>query len=466
MDPLRPDDDVVAAFVDSLDRLAHDHIRAARIDEAHHIPASLRAALAEVGAFGLSLPEAHGGFGFRLKQVCTVIAALARHDRSVATTVGLHLGLGTRGLVAFGSDTLKAAELPALAAGTRIAAFATTEPEAGSDLSAVRTRAVADGDTLRVDGTKIYVTNGGFADTLTITASTPDLGGRRRGHSLLLLHRDDPGVEIGAEEVKLGLRGSSTTAVHLDGVRLPMGRVVGTPGEGMTHLAHVLMWGRTVMAAGCVGTAIAAEAAALRHVHTRRQFGKTLGEMDVVRAQLADLRALRTAAAAVVARVDEDGVPETERVARSLVAKVFSSEAAWESADLAVQLHGGAGFIEDTGVALLLRDARIPRIFEGANDVLRIHLGFLEAAGRSVPESPLRGPVEAFRTELATTYGVRLASHPRLVHRLGSAAILRDALAALLAVSPELGAWFAPRAHALATPLLDMHERPLPEVSP
>lgn len=465
MFPLRPDDEVVAALIDSLERLAHDHIRSAEIDATHTVGPELRHALAELGAFGLSIPVEYGGFGFTLRQICSVIAALARHDRSVATTVGLHLGLGTRGLVAFGSHELKAAELPTLAAGARIAAFATTEPEAGSDLSAVRTRAVAAGDGLRVDGSKIYVTNGGFADVFTITASSPDLGGRRRGHSLVLLHRDDEGVVVGPEEVKLGLRGSSTTSLHLDNVALPMDRVIGTAGEGMNHLGHVLLVGRTVMAAGCVGTALAAEAAALRHVATRRQFGKTLGEMDVVRAQLADMRCLIVAAAALVARVDED-VPEGERLARSLAAKVFASEAAWEVADLAVQLHGGAGFIEETGVSLLLRDARIPRIFEGANDVLRIHLGMMEAGGRTSPQSPLGDEIDILRKELARRLGVRIASRPRLIHRLGSLAILRDSLDALTAVDPALGAWYADRVWGKARGLLDVNERPIPEVSP
>lgn len=426
---------MIAAFCASLDRYARAHVDARRIDAAHRIDPSILAGLAELGVMGVTLPERFGGAELGLSGACAVVTTLARHDRSVATTVGLHLGLGTRGLVAYGSPALQEEWLPALASGEKLAAFATTEAGAGSDLAAIRTRGVEVDGRIVVDGEKIFVTNGGIADVYTITASTPGLGGARRGHSLLLLSRDDRGVTPGPEEDKLGLRGSSTTTVHFEGVDIPQDRVIGTPGEGMAQLAHVLAWGRTVMAAGCVGSAGAALDAAVAHAAQRQQFGKTLDAFEVVQDQLDELRCVHFAMQALVERAAEG----SDLLAQSLAAKVFCSEGAWQVTDTALQLFGGAGYIEETGIALLLRDARVTRIFEGANDVLRVHLGLLESAAprpRAAlaslsPAGPaadaLNDAVTNLRLDLARRYGVRLGREQRLLHRLGQLALLRDA---------------------------------------
>lgn len=427
---------MITAFCASIDRYARAHINARKIDAAHRIDPSVLAGLAELGVFGTSIPEDYGGADLGLAGACAVVTALARHDRSVATTVGLHLGLGTRGLVAYGSDALKQAWLPELAAGRTLAAFATTEAGAGSDLAAIRTTALPTPDgMLEINGEKIYVTNGGFAGIYTITASTPGLGGARRGHSLLIVDRATPGVACGAEEDKLGLRGSSTTTVHFDGVRIGLDRVIGVPGEGMTQLAHVLAWGRTVMAAGCVGSASAALDATVAYTAQRRQFGRTLDAFEVVQDQLAGMAAVRFAMQGLVRAA---GTGEN-LFARSLSAKIFCSDGGWEVADTAIQLHGGVGYIEETGLALLLRDARVTRIFEGANDVLRMHLGMMEATAPNVRAalkdvSPLghiadafHARVDAVRADLTRDHGIRLAREQRMLHRLGQLAVLRDA---------------------------------------
>ncbi len=465
--------EIVAALLASVDTFCARHVDARAVDARARIDRPLLRGLAELGLFGLSIPASHGGFGVSLVAIGDVIAGLARHDRALATSVGLHLGLGTRGLVAFGGDALRDEWLPRLATGARVAAFATTEAGAGSDLGAIRTKAVRGADgRLRVDGEKIFVTNGGFADVFTITAATPDFGAR--AHSLLLLARED-GVVTGAEEHKLGLRGSSTTTLHLDDVRVDPGRVVGAPGEGMAHLAHVLAWGRTVMAAGCCGTARAAIDATRAHVASRRQFGRALLAMDVVRAQLAAMHARAFAMRAIVRHAASQADPEA-LAALSGSAKVFASEAAWSVVDDALQLHGGAGFIEETGIALLLRDARITRIFEGANDVLRVHRGLVEATrpvsrvpllgqgGSAPPQRPpdraggssvstdtfaasadaLHADVRGFRDELARAHGARLLARPALLHALGEAAILRDVTdAAVRAVASDADAALA-----------------------
>ncbi len=436
--------EIVRTLVASLDRFCADHVRALEIDRAGRVPPEVLSGLAEIGVFGASIPEAWGGYGLSLNGVCSAVAALARHDRSVATTAGLHLGLGTRGLVAFGPDLLRERYLPELASGRSLAAFATTESGAGSDLTAIRTVARAKGDALHVRGSKIFVTNGGLANVFTITASTPGLGGARRGHSLMVLERGDEGLEVAPEEHKLGLRGSSTTSLHLDDLQLPLERIIGKPGQGMTHLAHVLAWGRTAMAAGCVGAGRAGLSLVLEQVSTREQFGKPIGSFEVVRGQVADIFSLHYAMEALVRRTSAAEDDRPLLAARSTAAKVFCSEGAGEIADMALQLHGGSGYIEETGVALLLRDGRITRIFEGPNDVLLAHaglgvfttpstrtpLGTESVAGAfdaGADADELASETAALRDSLLSGHGIRAARLQREMHRLGRLFVLTEA---------------------------------------
>jgi len=469
----------LASLRASVERFARAEIRPAEIDREERIPTRVLSGLAEMGLFGISIPEEWGGAGLGLHGVCEMVATLARIDRSVATMVGLHLGLGTRGLVAFGSDELRAAFLPELAAGRKIAAFAATEAGAGSDLAAIATRAVEfEPGRLRVDGGKIYVTNGGIARVFTIAAATPGLRGAKRGHSLILLERGDRGLEASGEERKLGLRGSSTTSLHLDGVEVPIARVIGAPGHGMEQLAHVLSWGRTAMSAGCSGAAQAALAAAMEHTATRRQFGRPLAAFEVVREQLAQMAALAFAMEALVEQTCALEDSPEELASRSRAAKVFCSEGDWEICDLAVQLHGGAGFIEETGLPLLLRDARITRIFEGANDVLLVahgasaglradlHVGPALAKAKAIADG-LAAAVSRQAEELREWLGVRLVTQQRLLHRLGGLLVLRESAdAAVLRAEADgtpgtsaLAEHWAEIAWRRAAPLL---EGPLP----
>lgn len=369
-------------------RLVSSLADAASIDREGAIPASLRQALAEAGLFGLTVPEAHGGAGFSLKAACAVIAEMAEVERSTAIMVGLHSGLGTRPLVELGSAELQAAHLPEIAAGTRIASFAATEAEAGSDLTGIRTTGTAEGDGVRLDGEKVYVTNGGFAGCFTVLARTPGLGGAR-AHSLFFVPRETAGVSIGPEEEKLGIRGSSTVTVTFENALVPRSMILGEPGKGIEQAHAALAWGRTLMAAGCVGTARAALELTLSHVTTRRQFNRPIGDFAASRAHVARMAARLYASETLVRWVGHalaSGQPIDEL---SLAAKVVCSEASFEICDRAIQLHGALGFIEPTGVARLLRDCRITRIFEGANDVLLVR-GGAAVLGRKPAASPAR----------------------------------------------------------------------------
>jgi alkylation response protein AidB-like acyl-CoA dehydrogenase len=463
-------DDIVEPLLRSVRDFAKSNIRSLEIDREHTIPPAILHGLAELGLFGVTLPAEWGGAGLSALDATRVVTTLAEADRSVATTVGLHLGLGTRGLIAWGTRAQQEKWLPSLAAGEFIAAFATTEPEAGSDLSALKSVAAAGPDgLLRLSGTKLYVTNGAFASLLTVTASTPGLGGAARGTSLLLIDPKTKGVLRQPEERKLGLRGSSTTAFIFDDVTLPPDGVLGEPGQGGPQLAHVLSWGRMLLSAGCVGTARAALKAALEHVHHRRQFHRALVQQEVVQHSLARGSAIAFGMAALVrtAAAAEQDWDVLSRLTTS--AKVFCSESAFELADLAIQLHGGSGYIEDTGMAVLMRDARVTRIFEGANDVLLTHAGLMELTQPSTPPAeeslaPLWRAVAQRRDEMrgdSKSLGIRALNRRAEQHALGQAVVWRDAATAAtrLALTPlEHAAAALLRAEALGVAAL----HPLP----
>lgn len=426
----------------ALDRGLRDfcrrEVRALDIDERHHIPPAVLDGLRELGVFGATLPREWGGAGLSALDATTLVATLAEFDRSVATTVGLHLGLGTRGLVAFGSRAQHERFLPRLVTGEAIAAFATTEPAAGSDLSALEATARELDGGLALDGTKLYVTNGGLCSLLTVTARTPGLGGAQRGTSLLLVDPHQRGVVRQREERKLGLRGSSTTAFVFEDCRLGRDAVLGEPGSGARQLVEVLSWGRLLLSAGCCGTARSALTAALAHVHTRQQFRRPLLAQPVVQHQLSRAWALTFGMRALVeaAAAREGEVTTLARLTTS--AKVFCSEAAGWVTDLALQLHGGSGYIEDTGLALLTRDARVTRIFEGANDVLLTHAG-QEALTHPAPDdapdelAPVTNAVRSRRAALCedrATPGLRALTRRAELHALGQAVVWRDAAVA------------------------------------
>jgi alkylation response protein AidB-like acyl-CoA dehydrogenase len=390
------EEETVSLLTQAISRFGKQHVDSARIDRDSHIPTEVIHAAAEMGLFGLTIDPRYGGSGLSMKAASRVIQEIAVVDCSIGVSIGLHNGLGLRGLNLLGSDTLKQKYLPDLAQGKRIACFAATESDAGSDIASLRTTAIQDGDELIINGSKAYVTNGGFASVATIAARTPGLNGSPRGHSLILIPLDHPGVHRDAEEGKLGIRGSSTLSLHFDNVRVGKDHILGRPSFGLDHLNQVLTWGRTFLASGCIGVARMALEKALDHVTTRVQFKRPIVEFGMVREKVAGLRGrlhMMESLSRLVTRLEDE---QAGSIAwESLVTKIACSESAWESADDALQLHGGSGFIEEVGVARFLRDIRITRIFEGANEVLRFHLASaaftwdIDAMMRGKPLQPL-----------------------------------------------------------------------------
>jgi alkylation response protein AidB-like acyl-CoA dehydrogenase len=414
--------------------------------------------LAARGLFGLSVPERFGGAGLSLAAATRVISELAEHNGSVGTCVGLHSGLALHALLHHATPSAQARYLPEVARGRRIAAFAATEPGAGSDISSVRTTLSESGGRLWLDGAKSYVTNGGLCGLLTVLARSPGLGGARAGHTLVLVDPASPGVARGREESKLGLKGSSTLTLTFDAVEVPRDHVLGEVSKGL-ELAHAaLCWGRTYLSAGCLGTARAALAQATAHTGEREQFGRSLSQFPLVRDSLAQGRARVFAVESVLRLVCAlaDGRVEHPLVASSIL-KVLASESAWSVTDRALQLMGAAGYLEDSGMARRFRDVRVTRIFEGANDVLRLslaatalgwqaerlsaHSAEATAAPRLLPEA--RAWDRAFGDLVAALRTLKKACGYRLFEQQAVAAALADAIISVfgaLAVLERAGA--------------------------
>jgi alkylation response protein AidB-like acyl-CoA dehydrogenase len=396
------DDEALALLLPQVARFCREEVNGDAIDRDACIPKRVRDAAGQLGLFGMTIPADFGGGDLPLAATCRVVAEIARVDRSVAIMIGLHAGLGTRGLVERGAPDLQRTWLPRLASGDCIASFAATEAGAGSDLHAIRTTGEAAGDALRIDGEKTYVTNGGFAGLFTALVRTPGIGGER-GCSLVCIPADTPGVSIGKEERKLGIRGSSTVTVRFERAMVPRDHVLGEPGRGMELVHELLTWGRTLMSAGCVGTAQGALDAAIEHAKTRRQFGRPIGEFVATRAHLAWMAARVHAMRAFVLDTAEAHARGEPIDRPSAIAKVFASESAFEVCDRALQLHGALGFVEGTGIARTMRDCRITRIFEGANDVLLVRIGAARLAARRESE-PLAADAPAIVAELARRF--------------------------------------------------------------
>ncbi|HEX7624601.1 MAG TPA: acyl-CoA dehydrogenase family protein [Anaeromyxobacteraceae bacterium] len=332
--------------------------------------------LKSFGLFGLVVPEEHGGLGFGSAAYSRALQEIAKHDGSVALTVGAHSSIGMRGLLLFGSDAQKKRYLPKLATGELIAAFCLTEPGSGSDAASVRTTAVRQGDHWLLNGDKLWITNGGFAGFFTVFAKTPDI--QKNGKAQLtafIVTRDLPGVSVGPHEDKMGIRASSTTTVHFEDVKVPDENVLGEVGMGFKTAMRILNAGRTGLGGGCVGGMKRLIALATKQAKERKQFGKSISEFGLVKQKIGEMVVDCYATEAVVglvAGLTDQGYQDY--AVEAAISKVFGTEALWRSSDEALQLAGGNGFMREFPYERVLRDSRINRIFEGTNEILRLFI--------------------------------------------------------------------------------------------
>jgi alkylation response protein AidB-like acyl-CoA dehydrogenase len=340
------------------------------------LPKAFIQELREFGLFGLVVPEEYGGLGFGSAAYSRALQEISKHDGSVALTVGAHSSIGMRGLLLFGNEEQKKRWMPKLATGEMIAAFCLTEPGAGSDAAAVRTTAVKKGDHWVLNGEKIWITNGGIADFFTVFAKTPDTAQGRKAHmTAFVVTRDMPGVSIGPHEDKMGIRASSTTSVFFEDVKVPNDHVLGEPGMGFKAAMKILNSGRTGLGGGCVGGMKRLIGLATKQAKERKQFGKPISDFGAIKQKVGEMVVDCYATEAVVGLVAgliDQGYQDY--AVEAAISKVFGSEALWRTADEALQIAGGNGYMREFPYERVVRDIRINRIFEGTNDILRLFI--------------------------------------------------------------------------------------------
>ena len=375
-------------------------------DRAGEFPSEFIEQLKSSGLFSFVIPEEHGGLAFGSSAYSRALQEVAKYDASVAVTVGAHSSIGMRGLLLFGNDEQKARYMPRLATGELVAAFCLTEPGAGSDAASIKTQAVKDGEDWLLNGNKLWITNGGIADFFTVFAKT-GADGERGKISAFLVTRDMAGVSNGPHEDKMGIRASSTTTVTFENVRVPPQNLLGEVGKGFKIAMTILNSGRTGLGGGSVGGMKQLIALATKQAKERVQFGKPISDFGLIKQKVGQMVVDCYATEAVVSMVAglNDGGYEDYAV-EAAISKVFASEALGRTADEALQIAGGNGYMCEYPYERVVRDSRINRIFEGTNDILRlfIALNAMNDAGQNLRE--LSKSLEGAFTDPIKGFGV------------------------------------------------------------
>jgi butyryl-CoA dehydrogenase len=344
-------------------------------DRDHHFPAEVVQQMGELGLFGIPFPVEYGGGGGDLATMCVAIEEIARVDQSLAVTLEAGVGLGAGAIYRFGTEEQRQRWLPDLLAGRRIAGFGLTEPDAGSDAGATRTKAVLDEatDEWVIDGEKAFITNSGSEITslVTITAVTGSVGGRSEV-STIIVPAGTPGFEVASAYRKMGWHASDTHGLVFNGCRVPRENLLGEPGRGFAHFLELLDDGRVAIAALSVGVIQGCLDECLRYANERRAFGRPIGANQAIAFKCADLAVMAAAARSLTydAALRRDrGQPFKKEAA---IAKLYASEAAVTATREATQVFGGYGFMDETPVSRYYRDAKVLEIGEGTSEVQRL----------------------------------------------------------------------------------------------
>lgn len=346
---------------------------AAEWDRAELMDRGIVRKLGAVGFLGMGIDEAYGGSGGDTMSYCLVMEELGRGDTAIRGIVSVSLGLVAKTLAAHASDDVKATYLPDLCSGARLACFALTEPGSGSDAAALRTTAARYGQDWLLSGSKVFITNGTWADVALVFARTGGPG--QKGITAFLVPTDLPGFTSREIHGKLGLRGQATAELFLDGVRVPDTLRISDEGAGFKIAMTALNKGRVSVAAGCVGLARACLEASLTHATGREQFGRPIAGFQLIQELLADMAVDTDAARFLVWRCAELIDAGQPFATEASMAKLFASEAAVKAANNAIQVFGGYGYIDEYPVGKYLRDARVTTLYEGTSQIQRLLIG-------------------------------------------------------------------------------------------
>uniref|UniRef100_A0A0P4W1G9 Very long-chain specific acyl-CoA dehydrogenase, mitochondrial n=1 Tax=Scylla olivacea TaxID=85551 RepID=A0A0P4W1G9_SCYOL len=382
-------------LVDPTEKFFQECNDAAKNDSLEKVDEDTLQGLREMGAFGLQVPADLGGVGLNNTQYARLVEIVGSHDLGVGITLGAHQSIGFKGILIAGNPEQKAKYLPKVASGEQFAAFALTEPTSGSDAGSIRSRAVPseDGSHYILNGSKIWISNGGLAEVFTVFAQTPvtdpKTGTTRDKVTAFIVERSFGGVSHGPPEKKMGIKASNTAEVYFEDTKIPAENVLGGVGNGFKVAMEILNNGRFGMAAALSGTMRYSIKKAVDFATARTQFGRRIDTYGAIQEKLARMAMLHyvTESMAYMISSNMDAGSKDYHL-EAAISKCFASEAAWTVTDEAIQVMGGMGFMKDTGLERVMRDLRIFRIFEGTNDILRLFVALtgLQFAGGHLRE--------------------------------------------------------------------------------
>ncbi len=363
-----------AEEIDLLCETVRDFVRekveavAMEIEEKDEIPEHIVKMSKDLGLFGLGIPEEFGGLGLDMVGKCAIYEQLGKTHNGYTTLIGAHTGIGSVGIVELGTKAQKQKYLPKMASGEWIGAFALTEPSAGSNAANLKTTAVKKGDRYIINGSKHYITNAVCGNVFTVMAVT-DASQGSKGITSFIVEKNFPGFQVGTVERKMGLRGSHSAELFFEEMEVPAENVLGEEGKGYINALKILANGRAGLAARNLGSCEKLLEMSLKYAMQREQFGKPIFEQQAVQHMLADMSTEIEVLRSITYRVAWMSDQKMRVVKEAAIAKLYGSEVYNRVADLAVQIHGGIGYMKDYPIERFYRDARITKIYEGTSQI-------------------------------------------------------------------------------------------------